>query len=253
MLGIGYKVTDSRPLFPVLQGNGSDALIGLPGVLSWWDSAWGGSIDGSGRADWYDRKAGARATSSVAGTIPAYSATSFNGAPGWTFDGVDDRMVLGSTMPSWPSGAAESTIWAVVKQDVPGATASTQCIFSYGGSNGNNSRALSRTQVTATSRATARAGTGAGVTAATDGAVDFSSRHLVEAKFGATQVEVKIDGGTSTTAAAVPSTTLTTFRMGCLVGNSGFWAGVIRHVVITDGTLSAQNITDLRTFLLGQR
>lgn len=222
-------------------------------LLAWWDADEGIAYGtGSDVASWTDRKAGLVAAQATAGSRPSYSATGFNGAPGLTFDGTADCLLLAS--PPFPIGADPCEIWAVVQQDALGDDATVRVVAAYADAT-NNARRLERTVVTAVNRARASVGTGAASVSVTGSTVSLSSRHVMRAVFGATQVSLQTDGNTPTTAVAVPSTLATRFRIGAnaISATAGsFWNGKIRDVIVT-GALTTEQAAALTTYLLARR
>lgn len=254
-VGIGIDKTLQRR-FPRFRNDGVDVFLRMAGVLAWWDAGYGYAPGDT--VFWTERKRGLRLQQTTAAAQPLWSATGYNGAPGVTFDGVDDRLVgpsgITPSVAGFPIGAAPSEIWAVVQQNTPGATVGTFGIFSYGGTSGTSPRTLARASSGGVNRLRANVGTGAASVNVTDASVDFSSRHVVRAIFGATLTEVEIDNSVHVTGAAVPATGDARIRMGEVAAGGSYSACIIRHCLVVDPTLlTGQNITDLRTFLVTQR
>jgi hypothetical protein len=97
--------------FPAQYGLWSPANITTALWLDAADASTVTTVSGA-VSQWNDKSGNARhATQGTAGSRPAYSATSLNSLPGFTFDGSDDFLALpNSTMPS-----AQSSVFAVFK------------------------------------------------------------------------------------------------------------------------------------------
>lgn len=223
-------------------------------LLAWWTADRPDliTLNSTAVTSWKDVVAGYDAVQGVSASRPIYSATSFNGAPGLTFDSVDDELTLASQ--PFPSGASPSEIWAVVQQDALGSDASARRVVSYGGSTTNNDlRQLIRSQTGGTTSALqALVGTGAATTVALNTSVAFQGRNLARVKFEATQIRADLNGNAGTPSAAVPSTGSTRFRIGAATFGAGFWNGKMRDVLVT-GPLSTGQKSALEAWALPRR
>lgn len=221
-------------------------------LLGWWDSSYGLSLSTANVTAWADRVAGYSAAQAVSGAQPLYSATSYNGYPGLTFDGTADELTLAS-MP-FPSGASASEVWVVAAQSALAADTTTRHVFGYGGTANATRRALVRRVATGVNRYGADTGDNASATATNDAAVDFSGRHFMRAAFGATSTSVAINGGSLTTVSVVPVTGTTRARIGASTANTAtnFWNGVVRHVIIT-GALTSEQAANMTAWCAAQR
>lgn len=239
-LGVAHKMGDRWT--PIDLG---------PKLIAWWDSSQGVSLSGNQVTAWVDRKSGYSASQDVSAARPVYSATSFNGAPGLTFDGVDDNLSLAS--PPFPDAASPSEIWAVVQQDALAADTTFRCVFAYG-NNAATSRRMARDVSGGVNRLSVNVGDGSSNVQIARPAVDFSSRHVARAQVGASAAQAFLDGAAGTSTAAIPATGNTGLpRIGAhLGGTSSFWNGKIRDVIVT-GPLSPDQATALLTFLLARR
>ncbi|HTM77999.1 MAG TPA: hypothetical protein VL133_10260, partial [Devosia sp.] len=65
-------------------------------LLAWWDASQGVSLSGSQVTAWADRKSGYSVAQGTGAARPLWSATSFGGKPGLTFDGIDDLLNMES-------------------------------------------------------------------------------------------------------------------------------------------------------------
>lgn len=103
-------------------------LLGDRGPASWTPAALGSSLalwldaddaatitlNGSNVSQWNDKSGNDRnATQPIAASQPTYSATSFNGKPTLTWDGIDDAMNLSMSLP-----ATDLNLFAVLDPDV---------------------------------------------------------------------------------------------------------------------------------------
>src|SRR5882724_8398712 len=84
----------------VVGGASYNPLVALGSdLLAWWDADskyWGanGAIDAASVGSWKDIIAAYDAAQGNSSAKPVFSTTAFNGAPGVTFDGVDDNLSL---------------------------------------------------------------------------------------------------------------------------------------------------------------
>lgn len=222
---------------PVNIEDGEPFALGAS-LLSWWDAG-----HGTG-STWVDRKSGRVMTVSGA----TWGATSFNGAPGWTFDGVDDYMTLESQ--PFPSGSAASEIFALFQQNAlvgePGRN-----LVAYGTA-GNFGRSIARVGSSLTIRSTQ--GNGAGNDLAADNTVSASSRHVAHATFGASAVTISMDGNTPVSTASTANTGTTRVRIGANLADTPalFWNGIVSDILVC-GPLTAAQRSYMQTFLLARR
>ncbi len=178
---------------------------------------------------------------SSAGSKPAYSAT------GITADSVDDSLDLATGVPaSWPINADPVWIWALAAQNDLVADATTGYLFGYGDTGSSGQRRLARIVATGVNRARVSINGGSNPTDAT---ADFSGRHLVLVKVGATATTISIDSDTPTSAAVVPATTnvwgASLFRS----PNASNFGGFTLNTLLLTLPLSGANETLLTTYL----
>lgn len=213
-------------------------------LLAWWDAGHGVSA-----STWVDRKAGLILTASGA---PTWSATSFNGFPGITFDGVDDYYTLAGA--PFPTGANPSEVWVVCSQDALVADTATRPLFGYGGVNGQLSRIFQRVVTSSSNRVRGIVGDGTTGQQLNNTTVDFSGRHLLRLSIGATASNLYVNGGSATNLSVVPATGTTRIRVGASQADTptGFWNGKIRDIVVTR-PLSADDAPALQSYLLDRR
>jgi hypothetical protein len=235
---------------PVLNNGWTPLRLGSS-LLAWWDSAYGVSLSGSAVTAWADRKNGYSAAQGTGSLRPVFSATSFNGVPGLTFDGTDDYLELASQ--PFPSGANPCEIWSVVSQDALVADTGVRAVFSYGGDASTARRGVERSVVTGQNRVRVTQGDGTtGFTVTV--AADFSGRHIARGKYEAAQATAYMDETAGTPVASNASIGTSRARIGALSNTSpsNYWQGVMRDVIIT-GALSASETAFLQQFLLARR
>lgn len=221
-------------------------------LLAWWDASYGVSLATASVTAWADRKNGYSAAQGTSGSRPTYSATSYNGRPGITFDGTDDELTVASQ--PFPSSANASEVWFVASQSALAADTTTRQLFGYGGTSNATRRAVLRRVVTGTNRFGADTGDNSVAVATNDTTVDFSGRHFGRALFGATTTYAALNGGTLASSSAVPVTGTTRARIGASTANTAanFWSGVISHIIVTSA-LSTADAALMTAFLSDRR
>ncbi|MDH6265555.1 hypothetical protein M2360_000945 [Rhizobium sp. SG_E_25_P2] len=232
----------------------TEALLTSVAIL-WWnaDRADLVSLSGSQVTNWTDSMSGATVSQASSSLRPIYSATSFNGSPGLTFDGVDDYLAFTSGVLGAPVGGNPSEAFATVQQTALAADTGNRTILQWGGTDGFTRRSVQRAVVTGVNRGQAGVGKGSSPTAlVTDTSVDFSSRHVIRQKVSATDTGVDVDGGSLVTAAVVPATAAERIVVGGAFAGNSVWSGLIRDVIIT-GALSGDAPTYIENFLKTRR
>lgn len=236
------------------KGGGAATPITILGAsaLAWWtaDRADLITLSGSEVTSWKDVVAAYDAAQGTSARRPLYSATSYNGAPGVTFDGTDDRLEMASQ--PFPSAANPCEIWVITEQQALAADTSERAVFGYGGGSAATARRASRSVNTGTVRAMNRVGTGAGSGAIETTTPENLGRHVMRARIDATTYGISIDGNTEVTGSIVPATGSTRAVIGATDALGGFWQGVVRDVVVT-GQLSAGQVTALLAWALARR
>lgn len=186
---------------------------------------------------------------------PTYSATSFNGAPGLTFNGTANVMTCTTAglLSAVPDGAEAGELWVLCSQAALPADTSARYAFGYGGAL-NTGRIVGRTVVTGVNRGRGGTGDGAALQIRNETTVDLSTRHIFRGAVGATESTVYVDGVASAALSVVPSTTASRVVLGANpVSTPGnFWEGVIAFVAITL-PLSAGKAADLTLHLSGRK
>lgn len=95
---------------------------------------------------------GLEATQGTGAAQPIWNATSFNGFPGITYDGVDDFLGFFGTISTIPVGANAGEEWWVVDQLTAAAVTGSTYLGTIGGGSNNNVRASVRAVVSGTNR-----------------------------------------------------------------------------------------------------
>lgn len=189
----------------------------------------------TGVSAWNGSKLGLSLVQGTGANQPTYSATSFAGAAGLTFDGTNDTLLY-TLSGELPASAVPGEIWALVSQDVEVGTAGAKTIVSYGDTGNLGRRALIRNVVSSNKNVIqAIVGTGAAnpVATSSDG---FNGRNFIRARVGPTNSQIALNnfrfsGGNIIT----PATTATRLRVGANSNSSadGFWTGQIALVAFT--------------------
>lgn len=241
-----------------LMGGGvSPVTILGASLLAWWtvDRADLITLSGTQVTSWKDVAHGYDAVQAVSGARPIYSFTSFNGAPGVSFDGTDDELTSldAALLAALPDGAEAGEIWAIVQQDALAADATNRAPASYG-ANTNTTRRLTRTVVTGVNRGRLQIGSGAASSNATGTVVDLSGRHVLRGQVGGASSELTVDQATPVSVVVVPATTNTRLRLGAgdAAAAANFHQGQIRDVLFT-GPLSAAQVAALNAWALPRR
>lgn len=227
-------------------------------LLAWWDAERADKITNStGVSSWKDVVAGYDLTQATGAAQPIWSATSFGGFPGVTFDGTDDCLAStdAALLAALPVDLISSEMWSVVQQDAAAADTTVREIFTYGGATTQTSRRSERAVVSAVNRSRILQGdgtsshTGAGPTT-----VDFSTRHVVRSVYGATPQAI-LDGVSGVATTSVDGVTGSVrARMGATqVGTAGqFWQGQIATVLVTL-PLPTDKAAQLHSYLMARR
>jgi hypothetical protein len=234
-IGIGISPTLGR-------GAWSPAKLGSS-LLGYWDAERLDllTLDGSNNVTtWLDAIAAYAPTQGSSTLRPAYSATSFNGRPGITFDGVDDYLELASQ--PFPSGAAVCEIWALVDQTALVADATVRIAISYGGDASTARRGLERAVISSANQARISVGSGGATVSPANASVDFSGRHVVRARVGASASQTDVDGVAGSSLSVTPATGTSRVRIGAISNTSpsNYWKGVIAMAAITSSLTSDQ-------------
>lgn len=200
-------------------------------------------------AEWRCLKTGYAVTQGTDGAKPVYSATSFGGDPGLTFDGIDD--VLLNTNHPYPTASFE--VWQVLSQGTLPADTTQKYSFGMGAGSGTGAT-ISRVVAGGNNRIRGTVGNGTSAFNSTNSSVDFSSRHIARMIVSSTGVKMEIDGVTVTEAAVIPSLNNARFRFGAFINTlpGNFYQGQIAACLITN-LLSGVRLADLQNWLLARR
>ncbi len=230
-------------------GQWSPSSLG-PSLRAWWSADRFDLITllGSQVTSWKDVVQSYDMVQAISASRPVYSQTSFNGAPGLSFDGTDDELTLASQPFTVPC-----EVWVICEQAEPAANASTKRVFSFGGTGNNNSIGLVRDVLASTNIGRVQVGTGAGsVQSPISTAADFTGRCLQRAIVTTSNVQHGLNGMLGVAQAVVPSIGATRVRVGASVAGLGYWFGQVRDILITD-ILSPEQAVSFETWAMPRR
>jgi hypothetical protein len=243
-----------------LAGQSSPSVFLGSDLLAWWDADSqyfgpnGGMTDDGGGliSSWRDIVAGYAVTGTTTAR-PTFSATSFNGGHGLTFNGTANTLAL-TLAGQFPAAASPSELWALVQQDALPADTTVRNAVGYGNAASLNARDLRRVVATGVNRGRANTGDGASAQSATGTVADLSSRHVLRSQIGATITMLTVDGVETVNLSVIPSTTATRIRIGASSAGTAtlFWQGQIAVVFVTK-PLSAEKAAAMYSFLLPRR
>lgn len=242
-IGIGIGLTNGG------GGGWSPARLGSS-LLGYWDAENAGSLTLSGASvtTWTDVVGSYAATQATAGSKPTYSATSFNGRPGITFDGTDDELTLASV--PFPTGATPSEIWALVDQQALPADTGVRRFVQYGGASAASSRVLLRMVSVGVNRLAASADNAGVFAQAIQGTVDLSGRHVARGVYTGAVVRAVTDGTASTDTTAVSTTSAIRFRIGAdTAGTAANFGQFVANTILVTSLLSATDAAALLAYL----
>lgn len=232
-LGLGLPVTrGSRGFSPRDLG---------AALYDYWDAEVPSTLTLSGSAvsAWRSVVNGYSAEQAVAGSRPAYSASSFNGRPGVTFDGGDELTYAG--VGNFPTGANASEIWVVASMPTAGTVAGVMVPFTYGGNAAGSYRRIYRNPVSNVNNLFVQMGTGGSAPLASN-PTDMSGRYVARGMFSASlQLDVNGVAGTPF-ATSAPATGTTRTRIGGRNDDTptNFYVGVINLIAVTAPLTAAQ-------------
>lgn len=214
-------------------------------LLGWWDASHGVTHSSGSVSAWVDRVGSYSAAEAT--NQPTYSATSFNGGPGITFDGTDDLLTVASQ--PFPSGTNSSEIWLVC--DLPGMAASSQPLFAYGGSANGSVRRIVRASGNVLNFGADNTGTPVVVQ---DNSQDWGGRRVLRMKVTATELRYAIDGSALSSATALtPSTGTTRVRIGASTLASPTFGNVIFSDILITSALDNSQQTRMNKWALWRR
>lgn len=236
---------DERPPWfnpSLIPGISDDAL------LAWWSADRNDliTVTGAGVSSWRDIINGYDMVQATDASRPPYSATSFNGAPGVTFDGVADHLTI--TPAPFPTGPCE--VWAVFQDNAADAT--NRALFSYGSNNSFTSRRMVRVATTDLLQVLSGKGTTPNVTVLSVGAL--TGRHVARAIFDSNTIGVQLDNEAIVSAAVAPSIEVVRARIGATPVDvaSGFWNGIVRDIIVTN-LMETVEANAMREYLMARR
>lgn len=220
-------------------------------LIAWWDAGSGVTESGGAVSAWADSVGALTVAQGTAGNKPTYSATSFRGAPGITFDGTDDYLSVAST-GSLPSGGNACEIWALVDQTALVADTNNRFILSFGSVNSTARRTLYRRVSGGANEARGDIGNGSAATSINfTGLADFSGPNVVRLAVGASSSRGQINGGPFTATFTVTPNTTTAITAiganGALTGTQ-LWQGQIAAILVT-GALTIDQAKYLTAYL----
>jgi len=182
-------------------------------LIDAWDAESSASLTlvGSNVSQWSSIKGATPAVQATDANRPVYSATSFNGRPGLTFDGVNDSLTS-TGVGLLPTGASPGEIWVLADQTTLVADTATRFLLAYG-ANGAFQRQVLRSVISGAN--VAQGGYGDGTTQVVSPASgDFSGKSVVRTIFGAASVGASLNGGSVNTVAVTPNTGTERIRFG---------------------------------------
>lgn len=220
-------------------------------LLGWWDAERADLITQSSGAvsSWKDIVGAYDAVQATGASKPTYSATSFNGRPGVSFDGIATELTVSSYPATFPTGATAGEMWIATDQQAIGSDATFRTAVSLGNLT-TGSRALGRNNSSSTSRVNIRNGDGATTQNSTVTTINFSGRHVARGIVNGTTIYGEIDTVRAAGTASVPATVGTRVRLGA--GSAGsaasFWTGIHNSILIT-GSLTTTQASQLYGYL----
>jgi hypothetical protein len=213
---------------PSLWLNFTPAALGSD-LLAWWDSSTGVALSGASVTSWTDKVGSLAPAQGTAASQPQYSATSFNGKPGISFDGTADHLTV-SSVGSLPTGTAQLDMYAVVDQQATDTTA--RRLFGYGAGNDAQSCGLFRRITSSQSFLAAYASNGTSPFP-TNAPGLFTGRTAGAGFVRADSVQSWQNGGYSAIVAVVPNVATVRTVIGTNTAMTLFHQGVIRDIIVT--------------------
>jgi hypothetical protein len=186
-----------------------------PSLYDLWDAERPGdlALNGAAVAAWASAGNGYAAAQATPAARPIYGATSFNGRPGVSFDGVDDELTFVG-VGVLPIGATPGEIWVLADQTAPAADGLSRIGFSYGANSVSTQRSVRRVVAAGASRFQASIGDGSTARTVGGSAVEASGRHVVRLSVGPTVSSQEVDGVSEGAVSVVPATGNLRVRIG---------------------------------------
>ena len=214
---------------PSLWLNFTPAALGSD-LIAWWDSSSGVVLSGASVTSWTDKVGSLAPAQGTAANQPQFSATSFSGKPGITFDGTNDNLTV-TGVGSLPTGTAQVDMHAVV--DAAAADASSRRLFGYGAGSDAQSCGLFRRVTNSQNFAAVYASNGTAAVPA-NAPVVLAGRSAIAGFIRADGVQSWHDGQYSAVTDVVPSVSTTRIVIGCNMSfSAAFWQGGVRDILVT--------------------
>lgn len=249
VLGFGKMGSRSRPAatgpYTPISGLGED-------LLGYWDAIYPETMTigaGSVVSSWFDLVGGYELSQVINSAKPIYSATSFNGGPALTFDGMDDELGMFPTPASFPSlstgnESIPTETWILIDQQ---SGTGQRSVTSMGGGQAS----VRSLQTLSTAIPNAATGDGAATTFVP--AVAINARCVIRCEFGATATNIHLNGTPYTPKTVTPRTG-GRMRIGADTSTTAarFWSGKVAALLVTQ-PLSTQKASDLLSYLMARR
>lgn len=231
----------ARPWTPLNLGNK---------LFAWWNADVLSSLTLSGNqvSAWRDLAFGTEVAQSTASSRPIWSATSFNGSPGVTFDGTDDRMSNLTQQARIPDTGGYY-LMATVDQTALVADTTVRAIITLSSSNASQT-SLRRAVASGQNRVAINIG-GSAINASSG---DFSGRTTPAMRTISSGATIYLNGASVGTSATAPVTSTIRTYIGCNhLANDNFWRGVVRDVISVSETLTTDEMSLLNAYLAQRR
>lgn len=201
------------------------------------------SLSGSAVTAWASSKNGYSASQAVGAARPVYSASSFNGRPGLTFDGSDDELMFGG-VGTFPTGATPGETWLLCNQTALAADATARSAFSYGDI-ATSRRTLGRTVSGAVNRPRMPVGSTSLI-----GTGDMSGLCVLRGAVGATASDLSLNGLSVAAGPIVPATASARTRLGAHAASAAgeFFQGIVSLIAVT-APLSTDQAAQMLVYL----
>lgn len=206
-------------------------------LFAFWDAERSDLVTQSGGlvSSFKDVIAGYDTVQATAGAQPIYSAVSFNGRAGITFDGLNDQLTRVPAPAAIPSGANPGELWAVASQTALVDDTTVRVVTGTGGNSALSTRRLQRSVVASVNTAGMAVGTGAATVTVVNTNVELYGRHVLRGVIGATTSRVDCDGVPGEPQAVTPNSGTSRIRIGA--NNNGtatsFWQGAVNAILYT--------------------
>lgn len=198
------------------------------------------SLSGSAVTEWRSVKNGYAATQGVGAARPVYSATSFNGRPGVTSDGLDDELTY-TGVGALPVGSSPAEVWLLADQTALVADTAVREVVGWGGASFDLHVRVRRVVSAGANAAQSQYGVGgsAVIVATTTG---FSGRTVVRVVYDGSTTRVEVNGAAGTPSGSGTAAVGTSrFRIFAAPGTSAanFYQGILSFCAVTQPLGSA--------------